>query len=133
MEHAHSKPAETVAHSLLSVAEPQKHGALQHLLADQSFRSAIVFLRTKHRTKRLAQKLDREGHKAVALQGNMTQGQRDRALAGFRNGRFTVLVATDIAARGLDISGVSHVVNYDVPNTPDAYTHRADGPLWALW
>ena len=64
------------------------------------------------------------GHSAVALPGNMSQGQRDRAMKGFREGRFDVLVATDIAARGIDVAHVSHVINFDVPNTPDAYTHR---------
>ena len=86
--------------------------------------SAIVFTRTKHRAKKLAQKLDRSGLRAVALQGNMSQGARVRAMDGFRGRQFDVLVATDIAARGLDIEQVSHVVNYDMPNTSDAYTHR---------
>ncbi len=124
VELAHSKPAETIDHSLLQLAENQKLPTLEHLLSGEDFRSAIVFLRTKHRAKRLALKLERGGLRAVALQGNMSQSQRDRALEGFREGRFEVLVATDIAARGLDISGVSHVVNYDMPGTPDAYTHR---------
>ena len=86
--------------------------------------SAIVFTRTKHRARRLAQQLERAGHRAVGLQGNMSQSQRDRAMEGFRKRRFDVLVATDIAARGIDVQGVSHVINFDVPNTPDAYTHR---------
>jgi ATP-dependent RNA helicase RhlE len=72
----------------------------------------------------LAQQLERTGHRAVALQGNMSQGQRERAMDGFRKRRFNVLVATDIAARGIDVQGVSHVVNFDMPNTTDAYTHR---------
>ena len=124
VELAHSRPAETVDHALYPLAEGQKVVALGRLLGHPSFSSAIVFLRTKRRTKKLAQQLDRAGHRAVALQGNMSQSQRDRALRGFRSGRYDVLVATDIAARGLDIAGVSHVVNFDVPNTPDAYTHR---------
>lgn len=120
----HSQPAETIEHALYPLAEGQKVGALERLLAGPEFRSAIVFLRTKRRAKRLAQRLDERGHAAAALQGNMSQPQRRRALEGFRAGTFDVLVATDIAARGLDIAGVSHVVNFDVPNTPDAYTHR---------
>ena len=72
----------------------------------------------------LAQQLDRAGHRAVGLQGNMSQSQRDRAMDGFRRQRFDVLVATDIAARGIDVRGVSHVINFDVPSTPQAYTHR---------
>ena len=73
---------------------------------------------------RIARQLERSGHRAVALQGNMSQGQRERAMDGFRKRRFDVLVATDIAARGIDVRQVSHVVNFDMPNTTDAYTHR---------
>jgi len=124
VELGNSRPAETIDHALYSISEGDKDGALEKLLSSDDFRSAIVFLRTKHRAKRLAQRLEKRGHAAVALQGNMSQPQRERALKGFREGRFEVLVATDIAARGLDIAGVSHVVNFDVPNTPDAYTHR---------
>ena len=81
-------------------------------------------MRTKHRARRLAQQLDRAGHRAGGLQGNMSQSQRDRAMHGFRKRDFDVLVATDVAARGIDVQGVSHVINFDVPNTPNAYTHR---------
>jgi len=123
-ELARSQPAETIDHAIYLIAEGQKVVTLERLLEDGAFRSCIVFLRTKRRTKRLAQQLDRGGHHVVTLQGNMSQSQRGHALRGFREGRFDVLVATDIAARGLDIAGVSHVVNFDVPNTPDAYTHR---------
>ena len=123
-ELAHSTPAGTIEHSLYPVAEARKEALLRELLADPALASAIVFTRTKHRAKRLAQKLERDGHRAVALQGNMSQGQRDRAMRGFRQRRFDLLVATDIAARGIDVSKVSHVINYDVPITPDAYTHR---------
>jgi ATP-dependent RNA helicase RhlE len=124
VELAHSRPADTIEHALCPVIESEKLGVLQGLLSGDDFRSAIVFLRTKRRAKQLAEKLCKRKHAAVALQGNMSQGQRERALRGFREGKFDVLVATDIAARGLDIAGVSHVVNFDVPNTPDAYTHR---------
>ncbi len=124
IELANARPAETIEHALYPISEGEKVGALESLLGGPDFRSAIIFLRTKRRAKQLAQCLDERGHSAVALQGNMSQGQRERALAGFRADRFKVLVATDIAARGLDIAGVSHVVNFDVPNTPDAYTHR---------
>lgn len=124
VELANAKPAETVEHSLIPMSEGQKYDALQDLVSKEDFRSGIVFTRTKHKAKRLAFKLCRAGHNAVALQGNMSQGQRNRALGGFKEGKFDILVATDIAARGLDISGVSHVINFDVPNTPDAYTHR---------
>ena len=124
VELAHSGPAKTIDHALVTVREDRKRDLLQHILKEDGCDSAIVFTRTKHRAKRLAQQLDRAGHRAVGLQGNMSQGQRDRAMQGFRNRRFDVLVATDIAARGIDVQGVSHVINFDVPSTPDAYTHR---------
>jgi ATP-dependent RNA helicase RhlE len=117
-------PVATVEHALYPVADAKKQDLLEHLLEEQDFKSAIVFLRTKHRAKRLAEKLTKRGHNAVSLQGNMSQGQRDRAMKGFRDGRYDVLVATDIVARGIDVAGISHVVNYDIPNTTDAYTHR---------
>jgi len=120
----HTRPLETIEHALYPVDERRKPDLLEHVLSSDDFVSAIVFTRTKHRAKRLAQKLDRSGHRAVALQGNMSQGARVRAMNGFRKRQFDVLVATDIAARGLDIEQVSHVVNYDMPNTSDAYTHR---------
>jgi ATP-dependent RNA helicase RhlE len=120
----HTRPLETIEHALYPVGERSKLDLLEHVLSGDDFISAIVFTRTKHRAKRLAQKLDRSGHRVVALQGNMSQGARVRAMNGFRKRQFDVLVATDIAARGLDIEQVSHVVNYDMPNTSDAYTHR---------
>ena len=120
----HSKPASTIEHALYEVAQDQKIHLLQRLLGEDDFVAAIIFTRTKHRAKRLAQQLSRAGRRATALQGNMTQNQRDRAMDGFRHQRFDILVATDIAARGLDIEQVSHVINFDMPATPDAYTHR---------
>ena len=124
VELEHSLPAETIDHALFPVSEKRKRALLDHLLAEEGCTSAIVFTRTKHRAKRLAEQLSKGGHRAVGLQGNMSQGQRDRAMRGFRKRNFDILVATDIAARGIDVSGVSHVINFDVPNTPDAYTHR---------
>ena len=120
----HTQALKTIEHALYPVDEPRKIDLLQHVLSSDDFTSAIVFTRTKHRAKKLAQKLDRSGHRSVALQGNMSQGARVRAMDGFRQRDFDVLVATDIAARGLDIEQVSHVVNFDMPNTSDAYTHR---------
>ena len=117
-------PAETIEHALYPVSETKKRDLLDHLLGDKLYDSAIVFTRTKHRAKRLADQLTKAGHRAVGLQGNMSQGQRDRAMKGFRGRDFDILVATDIAARGIDVSGISHVINFDVPNTPEAYTHR---------
>jgi len=121
---ASSSPAETIDHALVSVREDRKRDLLERILTEDACKSAIVFTRTKHRARRLAQQLDKAGHRAVGLQGNMSQPQRDRAMQGFRKRQFDVLVATDIAARGIDVQGVSYVINFDVPGTPDAYTHR---------
>jgi superfamily II DNA/RNA helicase len=119
-----SAPAGTIDHALVLVAEQRKRDLLEHLLKGSDCDSAIVFTRTKHRARRLAEQLCQAGHRAVGIQGNLSQGQRDRAMSGFRSRRFDILVATDIVARGIDVSGVSHVINFDVPNTPEAYTHR---------
>jgi len=124
VELATSAPAATIDHGLVLVAEQRKRDLLQHLLGRADCRSAIVFTRTKHRAKRLASQLNKAGHRAVDLQGNLSQAQRDRAMRGFRSQRYDILVATDIAARGIDVSGVSHVINFDVPSTPEQYTHR---------
>lgn len=124
VELSNAVPAETVDHALYLVNEHRKKDLLQRVLTADDCSSAIVFTRTKHRAKRLAQQLTKQGHRAVGLQGNMSQSQRDRAMSGFRSRRYDILVATDIAARGIDVQGVSHVINFDVPNTPEAYTHR---------
>lgn len=124
VELEHGAPVDTIDHALYPVSEKRKRDLLNHLLGEEGYESAIVFTRTKHRAKRLADQLSKSGHRAVGLQGNMSQGQRDRAMRGFRDRSFDILVATDIAARGIDVTGVSHVINFDVPNTPDAYTHR---------
>jgi len=124
VELAHSRPPETIEHGVYAVQEAEKLPLLQRLFAEDGFRSAIVFLRTKHRAKKLAQQLERLGHRAVALQGNLSQSQREKAMGGFRAGTYDVLVATDIAARGIDVAAVSHVVNFDLPMTAEAYTHR---------
>jgi len=124
VELANAAPAGTIDHALYLVAEQRKRDLLEHVLAGDDCDSAIVFTRTKHRAKRLAAQLSKAGHRAVGLQGNMSQSQRDRAMQGFRSRSYDILVATDIAARGIDVSGVSHVINFDVPNTPEAYTHR---------
>jgi ATP-dependent RNA helicase RhlE len=124
VELASHAPVATIDHALYAVAEDRKRDLLEHILAGEDCASAIVFTRTKHRARRLAEQLDQRGHRTIALQGNMSQGQRDRAMSGFRARRYDVLVATDIASRGLDVVGVSHVINFDVPSTPEAYTHR---------
>ena len=84
----------------------------------------LIFTRTKHRAKNLATDLDKQGYRVSALQGNMAQNQRQQAINGFRDGKYDILVATDIAARGIDVSEISHVINFDMPDTVDAYTHR---------
>jgi len=124
VELADKTPAATIDHALILVAERRKRDLLEHMLSDDSCDSAIVFTRTKHRTRRLAEQLCKAGYKAVGIQGNLSQSQRDRAMRGFRSRNFDILVATDIVARGIDVSNVSHVINFDVPTTPEAYTHR---------
>jgi len=124
VELANAVPAATIDHALVLVAEQRKRDLLEHVLTRDNCDSAIVFTRTKHRARRLAEQLCKAGHRAVGIQGNLSQAQRDRAMRGFRARRFDILVATDIVARGIDVSNVSHVINFDVPNTPEAYTHR---------
>ena len=124
LQMAFAKPAESVSHSLFPVADSQKTALLKALLERTDRESVLVFTRTKHRAKRLAAHLDQAGLHATSLQGNLSQGQRKKALDGFREGRFQILVATDLAARGIDVSCISHVVNFDMPRTVDDYTHR---------
>jgi len=124
VELANARPAEQIEHFLYEIGEGQKRSLLDRVLAEDECKTAIVFTRTKHRAKRMAQQLADRGLRAVALQGNMSQVQRDRAMQGFRTGTFDILVATDIAARGIDVAGVDYVINFDPPSTPDTYTHR---------
>ncbi|MEE2889451.1 MAG: DEAD/DEAH box helicase [Planctomycetota bacterium] len=120
----HSVPAKTIEHALYPVREKRKIEMLRHFLRQDDFESAIVFTRTKRRARQLAQKLEKDGHRAIALQGNMSQNQRDRAMSGFRKRNYDILVATDVAARGIDVQSVSHVINLDIPNVAETYTHR---------
>jgi ATP-dependent RNA helicase RhlE len=117
-------PAKTVSHALYPVPETLKAKLLHAMLEETRTSRVLVFTRTKHRAKRLAQDLDKRGYRVAALQGNMSQNKRQEAMNGFRGGKYDILVATDIAARGIDVSEISHVVNYDMPDTVDAYTHR---------
>jgi len=121
---ARRMPAETVRHVVYPVADDQKSDLLGALLDQVNYDSVIVFCRTKHRADRVASMLKQNNHAVAVLHSNRTQSEREQALEGFRNGRFEILVATDIAARGLDITAVSHVVNYDVPQHPEDYVHR---------
>ena len=124
VELAIEAPIERIEHALYPVPEGRKRDLLDRLLSEDDCKTALVFTRTKHRAKRLALQLSKQGLRSVALQGNMSQGQRDRAMGGFREGRFDILVATDIAARGLDVAGIDYVINFDPPSTPEIYTHR---------
>jgi ATP-dependent RNA helicase RhlE len=117
-------PADTVSHALYPVARHLKTALLLKLLGNTNTKSVLVFTRTKHRAKSLGKKLVAAGYPSASLQGNLSQTRRQAALDGFRDGKFQILVATDIAARGIDVTQISHVINYDVPSTPDAYIHR---------
>jgi ATP-dependent RNA helicase RhlE len=116
--------AETIGQRVFLVSKDDKTALLIHLLGDPAMARTLVFSRTKHGADRICQKLDRAGIPAAAIHGNKSQNARQRALEGFRKGKVRVLVASDIAARGLDIDEVTHVVNYDVPNEPETYVHR---------
>jgi len=121
-----SKPVETVSHFISPVSQADKYEALRSVLTGvaQGEGQALIFTRTKHRAKKLALQLTNAGYGATSLQGNLSQGQRDKAMSSFRSGRTKIMVATDIAARGIDITQISHVINFDIPDTPEAYTHR---------
>jgi ATP-dependent RNA helicase RhlE len=117
-------PAVGITHTVYPVPQELKSSLLVQLLKQPGTRSVLAFTRTKHRANRLADQLARHGVAADRIHGNRSQAQRMQALAGFKDGRFQVLVATDIAARGIDIDALSHVVNFDVPNLPEDYIHR---------
>ncbi|MBK7251335.1 MAG: DEAD/DEAH box helicase [Gammaproteobacteria bacterium] len=117
-------PAERVAHSLYHVEGAQKRALLSHLLRSGGWEQTLVFTRTKHGANRLAEQLGQDGLSCAAIHGNKSQGARTRALADFKANRIAVLVATDIAARGLDIVELPHVVNYELPHVPEDYVHR---------
>ena len=119
-----SRPARTVTHALFPVPQHLKGGLLVALLKQTDTDSVLIFTRTKHRAKRLAMQIERAGYKVTSLHSDRTQGQRQSALNGFKDGRYQIMVATDIAARGLDVEGISHVINFDMPDTEDAYIHR---------
>ena len=117
-------PAKTVSHALYPVPKSHKKRLLLALLQQTATGRVLVFTRTKYRARGLARDLQKRGYHATALQGNMSQNQRQRAIKGFRDGKYDILVATNIAARGIDVLDISHVINFDVPDTVDAYTHR---------
>ncbi len=117
-------PAVGITQAVYPVPQNLKAPLLQELIKRGDFKSVLVFTRTKHRANRLADNLVKNGVPCERIHGNRSQMQRTAALAGFKNGRFKVLVATDIAARGIDVEALSHVVNFDVPNVPEDYIHR---------
>src|SRR5580658_8331363 len=118
-----TKPADDIALHLYEVEQDRKLSLLESMLKEHSG-SFLVFARTKHGADRLAKKLARSGSTATAIHGNRTQGQRNRALRGFQEGEYRVLVATDVAARGIHVEGIAHVVNYDLPQVPEDFIHR---------
>jgi ATP-dependent RNA helicase RhlE len=115
---------ERIAQRVIHVDAATKHTTLIELLRDEATDRALVFTRTKHRADVVVRRLEAAGIAAAAIHGNKSQTNRDRALAGFRDGRVRTLVATDIAARGIDVDGITHVVNFDLPHVPDTYVHR---------
>ena len=117
-------PAETVTHALYPVDIDQKQDLLEELLRRTDYDQVLIFCRTKNGADRVARKLQQQGHAVAVLHSSRTQPERERALKGFRDGRYEVMVATDIAARGIDVEQISHVINFDVPHHPEDYVHR---------
>jgi len=119
-----TRPVPTVSHTFYPIQTGSKTALLKNILENTETGPVIVFTRTKHRSKKVAQQLEKSGFGAAALHGDLTQNKRRKALDGFRRGIHKILVATDVAARGIDVRGISHVINYDIPDTALAYTHR---------
>lgn len=117
-------PAKTVSHAFYPITEGRKRDLLLALLRGPATGRVLIFTRTKHRAQSLASFLARAGFNAAAIEGNMTQRERQAALDGFRSGQHDILVATDVAARGIDVEDISHVINFDMPESVDCYTHR---------
>ncbi|WP_047382617.1 DEAD/DEAH box helicase [Cetobacterium sp. ZWU0022] len=125
IEIEYKDPVKLIEHELYHVENLDKKAKLVEILENSDIESVIIFTNGKHKAKYLSRVLENKGFKAVHFQGNLSQNQRDAALSGFRNGTYNILVATDIAARGLDIPQVTHVINYDLPKTAEAFTHRS--------
>jgi ATP-dependent RNA helicase RhlE len=117
-------PAKTISHAIYPVTSSLKQRLLLAMLERKATGRVLIFTRTKRRARFLAHDLDKLGYRVEALQGNMTQNRRQRAIDGFRNNKYDILVATDVASRGIDVASIDHVINYDMPDTVDAYTHR---------
>jgi ATP-dependent RNA helicase RhlE len=120
----HNTPVATVSHAFYPVSQHLKTALLLKLLVSTAAESVLVFTRTKHRARQLGGKLAKAGYRSTSLQGNLSQSRRRDAMDGFKSGKYQVLVATDIAARGIDVSNVSHVINFDMPATTETYIHR---------
>ena len=118
------EPVDQVTQSIYFVGKTEKRSLLVDILRQDEVQRTLVFSRTKHGANRIVKILDRAGLSAAAIHGNKSQGARTRALEGFRRGELPVLVATDLAARGIDVEGITHVINYDLPNVPETYVHR---------
>ena len=125
IEVEYKDPVKLIEHELYHIDHDDIKSKLIELLDDSSIESVIVFTNGKHKARHLSKTLETKGLKAVNFQGNLSQNQRDAALSGFREGKYNILVATDIAARGLDIPQVTHVINFDLPKTAEAFTHRS--------
>jgi len=119
-----SAPPKSISHALYPVSSGLKKDLLLAMLQRRAGGRALIFTRTKHRARSLAKDLGKVGYRVEALQGNMTQNRRQAAIDGFRGNTYDILVATDVASRGIDVAGIAHVINYDMPDTADAYTHR---------
>ncbi|MCL4250684.1 MAG: DEAD/DEAH box helicase [Anaerolineae bacterium] len=115
---------EKISQSVFHVEKKNKRALLEHILSDKALRRVLVFTRTKHGANKLVRQLDQSNIQAEAIHGNKSQSARERALLNFRTGKTRVLVATDIAARGIDVDDVTHVINYELPNEPESYVHR---------
>lgn len=124
VEFGASRPVETVGHAVYSVEQTRKVELLLAILRQSESEQVLIFTRTKHRAKKLAEQLIKAGLPATSLQGNLSQSRRQEAMDNFRDGRVKIMVATDIAARGIDVSQITHVINFDMPDTAIAYTHR---------
>jgi ATP-dependent RNA helicase RhlE len=119
-----TKTADNIDQRVIHIAQKDKRSLLAHLLRDDDFKRVIVFTRTKHVANRVSEHLEKAGFSADAIHGNKSQNARQRALASFKSGHVRVLVATDIAARGVDVDDISHVINFELPNEPESYVHR---------
>jgi ATP-dependent RNA helicase RhlE len=117
-------PPKSISHALYPVSGGLKKSLLLAMLEGRASGRALIFTRTKHRARSLARDLAKRGYRVEALQGNMTQNRRQGAIDGFRGNKYDILVATDVASRGIDVASIAHVINYDMPDTADAYQHR---------